>query len=271
MVPISLAEVMRDLSRQISARVTASGAYAHPSGVGDEREAALLEGLQEILPKRYAITKGKLFDSDGNTSNEFDLIIYDPQDAITPLNVSGRKMIPVETEFGVIEVKSRLSLQDYESASATINSLDCLRRYFEPVPGTFMGLSSDAAKRLASGLRPHEGFPGIGRIWSMIVAFDAPNDDTLGKYLSSFPEYLLGVCIPEREFITTWVHPPGWRGIKCGADALGFLIILILEALTTNARSSLYRPNYSRYRNRFVDALGPLSAWTLHHSARKDA
>src|SRR6185295_12972960 len=76
----------------------------HMGERGNEREANLQLLLEAYLPKRYAIGKGEIVDSDGMVSRQCDLIVYDAFNS--PLLLSGKdyRVFPAESVYGVIEV-----------------------------------------------------------------------------------------------------------------------------------------------------------------------
>ena len=60
---------------EFQARLERASYYKHPTGTGDAREDAVREYLKEILPPRFCVDRGKIFDSQGRLSKEFDVII----------------------------------------------------------------------------------------------------------------------------------------------------------------------------------------------------
>ena len=50
----------------------------HMGERGNEREASLKLFLETYLPQRYAIAKGEIVDTNGDTSRQCDLVILTP-------------------------------------------------------------------------------------------------------------------------------------------------------------------------------------------------
>lgn len=96
-----------------------SGNIEHSSSKGRWREAQVVEQfLGLVLPRNLGVAHGAEIVAVGQrTSAECDVIIYDP--AVPPLleGVSFR-ILPVETVFGVVEVKSRLTCLRWRRAFA---------------------------------------------------------------------------------------------------------------------------------------------------------
>ena len=59
----------------------------------------------EYLPKRYAVDSAIVIDSNGKTSDQMDVVIYDPQYTPTLLDQHDHKYIPAEAVYAVMEVK----------------------------------------------------------------------------------------------------------------------------------------------------------------------
>src|SRR5262245_51890060 len=169
---------LESTGREIEARIQRAGFYQHPSGTGDAREDTVRQYLQEVLPPRFSVDRGKIFDSEGRLSREFDIIIAEALDVAPAMCLAGRRIVPIEAVFGVIEVKSDLNRKDYKSFIHAIAELDQMRRYYRPLY-PFHSVDSDA---LAAGLPPQDN--RVGQVWSGIIAFDAPQGETLTDYLT---------------------------------------------------------------------------------------
>jgi hypothetical protein len=104
-----IASISQDMMRHFN---TLSVQHRHRGLRGFSREAVLREYLQGLLPMNVDIGHGEVFDADGQYSGECDAIIYDR--IRTPIFFSeGQQMMPAESVYGVIEVKSRLDLNEF--------------------------------------------------------------------------------------------------------------------------------------------------------------
>lgn len=83
--------------------------------------------FQEYLPARYKVDDAIVVDSDGNTSDQIDVVIYDSFYTPFILNHQGVKYIPAEGVYAVFEVKPDLEGHiDY--AADKIASVRSLKR-----------------------------------------------------------------------------------------------------------------------------------------------
>lgn len=90
----------------------------HTTTKGDHCERAWIKYLKSFLPKRYEVDKGMVYDSDGNISEQIDIIVYDP--FYTPLIVttaSGDKIVAAESVYAVFECKPKISTSNLKYAS----------------------------------------------------------------------------------------------------------------------------------------------------------
>ena len=102
----------------------------HPRDVGAVRECALRSHLQSgFLPKRYGVSDRSLrvAATSGHLSKELDIALFDPIDSFSLMRRKDVfEVLPVESIFGVIQVKSRLSKKELASALDNIASFKSL-------------------------------------------------------------------------------------------------------------------------------------------------
>ncbi|RBQ31434.1 hypothetical protein CRU92_06585 [Arcobacter sp. FW59] len=72
----------------------------------------------ENLPNKFAVLSGEIIDYKGNVSPQSDLIIYRNIDGI-PVFKTEPTILLAESVMGIIEVKSKINLDEYE---------DCLKK-----------------------------------------------------------------------------------------------------------------------------------------------
>ena len=101
----------------------------HPTSQGDLSETAWIAFLQSFLPTRYAVSKGFVFDSRGQISDQIDVIIYDryhsPLIFETP---NGEKYITAESVYAIFEVKQKANKRNLGYAQEKIKSVRKLYR-----------------------------------------------------------------------------------------------------------------------------------------------
>lgn len=257
--------LLESMGSEFEARIQRAGFYQHPTGTGDAREDAVRQYLQEVLPPRFSVDRGKIFDSQGHLSPEFDIIIAEARDVAPAMSLAGRRIVPIESVYGVIEVKSDLKPKHYNSFIRAVSGLDQMRRYYTPV----LPIQTIDSETLAAGLPPQDN--RVGQVWSGIIAFKAPQGKTLSDYFSLCCEGFWFICIPGRELVYQRVNSPGWRGVPYGLKTLPFTIWLIMDLVSNNPRPGLYRPDFSRYRSHMVKAIGNLTdGWELNFKEAED-
>jgi hypothetical protein len=84
----------------------------HPGDKGTSREGLLKNFLvdYDYLPKKYGVSKGSSYviSSSGHKSDQVDLLIYDIMNCPKLLTLNDIQFFPVESVYGIIEVKSNL-------------------------------------------------------------------------------------------------------------------------------------------------------------------
>ena len=243
--------------KEFQARIERAAFYQHPTGIGDAREDVVREYLQEVLTPRFAVDRGRIFDSEGHLSREFDVIISEAHDVAPVMSLAGRRIVPVEAVYGVLEVKSVLGGDGYDSFIKAVTDLDEMRRYYRALQ-PFPWITSDLLK---AGISVQD--QTAGRIWSGIIAFDAPRGSTLADYFARRCDGFWFMCVPGREFVCLWMNPPGCVGAPYGLKSLPLAVWLIMDLVSNNTRPRLLLPDFSRYRSQIVHAIGDLvGGWT---------
>jgi hypothetical protein len=120
----------------------------HPVSQGDLSEAEWLDFLNGFLPKRYAASKGFVFDSTGGTSDQIDVIIYDPLHSPLIMETkNGEKYVTAESVYAIFEVKQDVNKDHIKYANEKIKSVLDLKR-------TSRGMISAGVSVPARGLTP---------------------------------------------------------------------------------------------------------------------
>ena len=105
----------------------------HPRDVGNVREQILRKFLNTsgFLPKRYAVSDRsiRVASPTGHLSNEIDIAFYDAADSVSLMNREDIfEVLPIETVYGVIQVKSRLNRNEIKDGLANLASFKRLER-----------------------------------------------------------------------------------------------------------------------------------------------
>ena len=137
-----------------------------PSTVGSAAEQPVRDQLEQVLPRGVAAGEGFVIDSDGGTSRQQDVVLYERD--ICPVfsinKVPQTSYYPCEGVIAAGEIKSRLDRDSLEDAFKKIASVKALRRHAiadlmpnpttgEPIPlkRNYLSPSGDSVIRLDEG------------------------------------------------------------------------------------------------------------------------
>ncbi|MCM3099911.1 DUF6602 domain-containing protein [Priestia megaterium] len=98
----------------------------HMGERGSSREEILLSYLEKYIPIKYEMNNGVIIDATGEQSRQQDIIIYDSFNSPVLLNMQSTKMIPIESVFSVIKVKSSLNKVEINKCVNNISSVKSL-------------------------------------------------------------------------------------------------------------------------------------------------
>lgn len=131
----NLPEMMSSLHDGIQNELhTARKALAHPSTKGDASEQVWLELLQTYLPKRYQVESAHVVDSEGNFSDQMDVVVFDRQYSPFIFNFKAAKIVPAESVYAVFEAKQTMDAGLLKYAKEKISSVRQLKRTSLPIP-----------------------------------------------------------------------------------------------------------------------------------------
>ncbi|WP_276254783.1 DUF6602 domain-containing protein [Halomontanus rarus] len=101
---------------------------SHPGEIGTAREEALRTMLESYLPQRCGVDTGFVIDSDGNESNQIDIVIFDRNYSPVFEIVNEKRYFPCETVLAVGEVKTEVNTRQLEDSFEKIESVKALNR-----------------------------------------------------------------------------------------------------------------------------------------------
>jgi len=135
---INIRDLFNGLQKQMEVQLnTNRDNILHSGTKGDSLENVWIEWLKKYMPNRYCIDKAIIIDSDGNLSDQIDLVIYDQQYTPFVFTQNGVHYIPAEGVYAVFEVKPDLegstssdkeSVSYIEYAGRKIESVRALKR-----------------------------------------------------------------------------------------------------------------------------------------------
>lgn len=112
----------------------AARTISHDGERGGVSESAWIEILRSYLPNRYAVRGGIVIDSEGHTSDQIDVVIYDLQYTPVLLTQEPHRYIPAEAVYAVLEAKPNINKQRLEYAGEKAASVRALKRTSVPIP-----------------------------------------------------------------------------------------------------------------------------------------
>lgn len=101
---------------------------------GDTSETIWLKLFQEYLPIRYQAEKAFVVDSNGNFSQQMDIVIFDRQYSPFIFKYEEKIIIPAESVYAVFEAKQTVNKGFIEYAQEKVESVRKLHRTSLPIP-----------------------------------------------------------------------------------------------------------------------------------------
>ena len=105
-----------------------SQSITHDGVMGEVNEQHFTQLLRKYLPMRYAIDHGIVIDSNGATSDQIDIVIFDNQYTPTLLDQHAHRFIPAEAVYCVLEAKPTINKIYLEYAGQKAKSVRDLKR-----------------------------------------------------------------------------------------------------------------------------------------------
>lgn len=106
----------------------------HNGVIGDVNEQHFIQVLRKYLPRRYEVDQGIVIDSNGATSDQIDVVIFDHQYTPTLLDQHAHRFIPAEAVYCVLEVKPKITKEYLDYAAEKAHSVRRLERTSVPIP-----------------------------------------------------------------------------------------------------------------------------------------
>ena len=131
---INLKTIFLSLQKQMIEKLSSGREIIfHPTAKGDVSELNWIKWLHLYLPKRYAVNKAFVIDSNNHFSQQLDLVIYDRQYSPFVFNQDGAIYVPAESVYAVFEVKQEINKDYMIYAGNKIKSVRKLKRTSAPI------------------------------------------------------------------------------------------------------------------------------------------
>ena len=89
---------------------------------GSSRENILREYIKQLLPQKFAVGNGIITDVNGTQSKQQDFFVYDAFNSPIFLHMESSCIIPVESVYATVEVKSTLTKETLKQSIENIRS-----------------------------------------------------------------------------------------------------------------------------------------------------
>ncbi len=117
----------RITDRMVSEVESISEAISHAGEKGRNNEQVLTKFLETYLPKRFAVDTGQVVSADGTTSSQTDIIIHDRLNTPAVFLGGASVLVPIETTYAVISVKTTLDKTELADAVKQVESVRRLK------------------------------------------------------------------------------------------------------------------------------------------------
>lgn len=170
----SLPTILESLHDNVGNKLAlARKSFSHPGTKGDATEKVWLELFRTYLPERYSVNNAHIVDSEGNFSDQIDVVIYDRQYSPFVFSHGGQVIIPAESVYAVFEAKQTMNAGMIKYAQKKLESVRKLHRTSLPIPH-------------AGGVYPpKELIQIIGGILTLESEWSSPVGDNLEKNLNA--------------------------------------------------------------------------------------
>jgi hypothetical protein len=122
-------EVLNQASKQLEVESAKAKTFQHRGIRGDERAAALASFFREHLSGAFGVAKGEAIDCFDNQTGQLDILIFDKYASAPISTQSENVLIPAEGLLAVLEVKTTLTQDELQRASASAQKVRQLRPF----------------------------------------------------------------------------------------------------------------------------------------------
>ena len=129
-----LANLFKNQQQKMKIDLETSSCMFHPVDNGDHSENTWIQFFEKYLPKRYKVAKATAIDSEGGSSDQLDIVIFDQQYSYLVFQSDGITYIPAESVYAAFEVKPEINNRYIDYAANKARSLRALKRTSANIP-----------------------------------------------------------------------------------------------------------------------------------------
>ena len=251
----------------LEAKFNESTIINHSATKGTFREIILNEILRPYLPLQYGLSSGECFDLNGQLSRQMDIVVYDQLFSYS-IPRGNYMIIPFESVYGEIEVKSHLNKKTFDESLANIESLKKLNRS-KPEPCQVLPNFSIDIKGVNWETTSYTTPFGC------VFAYDSVNPDTIMDYIlkkgslnpAVMPDMIVlykGKTIimrinyeGDKFYVSTDNCYQGFVSVPCGEDTLPiFLSYLMCRTRDTRIKTTNIENTFNKMMDKQLHEMG---------------
>jgi hypothetical protein len=210
-------EYFRGVAKKMRAHQEIASAVGPGSEQGSSNERQVVKFLEDYLPKRYAVGRGKVLSSNEEDSAQIDVIIYDAQRGSPFYTEEGLLIAAVESVYAVVEIKT--TLDKPELVDANQKALSVLTK---PILQT--------VNQTANVIRTGHTQPPLASCFAFSSSTPIEALVTnLNELTASGPNCLSIVCVLDKGILLP--YRSGWRHFGSEEDALLLYLGMMIDNL----------------------------------------
>ena len=236
---MTLYDVIKTATPKLDAEYNMSQIVHHSASKGALREFLLRDIIRPFLPNRYGLCNGECFDSFDGISKQLDIIVYDDLFSYA-VPMGDYFMMPFESAYGEIEVKSMLNKDTFFQSIENISSFKSLQKETPADCQVLPNLAIDI-----EGVTWNKS--GFTKPFGVVFAYDSVEPKTVLDYFhelkpinpSLMPDMIvllkkktiiLRVIYREEKFyVTTGNTYQGFLTLPCEDDTLPIFLSYVLS------------------------------------------
>lgn len=236
---MTLYDVIKTAVPKLEAEYNMSKIVQHSASKGALREFLLKEIIRPFLPKRYGLCNGECFDSHDGVSKQLDVIVYDDLFSYA-VSMGDYYMMPFESAYGEIEVKSMLNK---EAFFESIDNIASFKALIKETPEDCQVLPNLAIK--INGVKWNK--TGFTKPFGVVFAYDSVEPKTVLNYFHEIkslnPSLMPDMIVllkkktiifrlfyeSEKFYVTTSNTYQGFITLPCEDDTLPIFLSYILS------------------------------------------
>ena len=244
-------EYFENLGNELILAFTQGGLATTPGSIGRSREKAVRNKLRQLLPSGIGIGSGFVLDTQGNTSNQIDIILY--EEDICPAFILNEDeetaYYPCEGVIAVGEIKSTIGTREAADIIEKSKSVKQLQRWCRPTDDG-LGPCINYRKygsRLTLAATPDNQYEqnkaGRNQIWSFAIASAmSVSERTMISKLNAFSKDNGAAYCPNRVITTS-----GLCATPCKHDFDNGTKSLVWSAIEANGHIIIKTPHPLAY------------------------